>query len=93
METNSEKENKIVEFSNYLIQNLVNIKKKNKVEKIKLNITNRYITIYLDNQKHKITNLIEYKNLIDELSLEYRMILKYFPKYTNHFNNSIIILK
>lgn len=93
MEINSEKTNKVIEFSNYLIQNLVNIKKKNNNKKIKLNITSRYITIYLDNQKHKITNLIEYKNLIDELSLEYRMILKYFPKYTNRFNNSIIILK
>ena len=74
MEINSEKENKIVEFSNYLIQNLVNIKKKNKVEKIKLNITNRYITIYFLGHLCKMLKINNrYSSLYEEEMAKYRV--------------------
>lgn len=93
MEISKNPNEQVDKYSNYLIQNLVNIRKKNKIKKLKVDVKKNAIILYINNEKRIITNLIEYKTLIDDLSSMYRVVLKYFPKYTNHFSNSIIIFK
>lgn len=93
MEISKNPNEQVDKYSNYLIQNLVNIRKKNKIKKLKVDVKKNAIILYINNEKRIITNLIEYKTLIDDLSSMYRVVLKYFPKYTNHLSNSIIIFK
>lgn len=93
METVQTPVEQVNKYSNYLIQNLVNIRKKNQINKLKIDIKEHEIIVCINNEKKIITNLVEYKSLIDELSMIYHVVLKYFPKYTNHFTNSTIIFK
>ncbi len=80
-------------YSSYLIQNLLNIKKKRILSEVTIDVETNLIVVKYNDVTYMVSNLIEYKNLIDQLSNEFRIVLKYFPKRTNDLQNSYIILK
>lgn len=80
-------------YSSYLIQNLLNIKKKRILNEVTIDVQTNLIVVKYNDVTYMVSNLIEYKNLIDQLSNEFRIVLKYFPKRTNDLQNSYIILK
>lgn len=80
-------------YSSYLIQNMLNIKKKRTISQVIIDVQKNVIVVKYNNITTVVSSLIEYKNLIDHLSNEFRIVLKYFPKRTNDLQNLYIILK
>lgn len=76
---------------NYIVQNMIKLIKKNKIENIKMVVRNDVINIDIDNNIYTISNMIIYKKFIDNISLKYKLLLRYIPKVEN--NNIINTIK
>lgn len=64
----------------YLVQNIIDLNKKRNINNVLLVCKNDKIYLESNNVVYKINNMIEYKNVINTLSNEYKTILKYIPK-------------
>ncbi len=72
-----------IKLCDYIIQNSLKLLKKNKVKKINLSLENNLINIEIDNDIYIINSIMSYKKFIDNISYEYKTILKYIPKIEN----------
>ncbi len=77
-EEHSSKEN-VTRLTRLLIQNLIIICMKVKKKKFSITIINETIIISERNNNYLVSNMLEYKRLINHLSCMYRYPLKYFP--------------
>lgn len=79
MEKVSEKVD-MIKVCDYVIQNILKLVKKEKVDNIKLVFKNNIIHIDMDNCIYTISNVMIYKKFIDKVSYKYKILLKYLPK-------------
>lgn len=79
MEKVSEKVD-MIKVCDYIIQNILKLVKKEKVDNIKLVFKNNIIHIDMDNCIYTISNVMIYKKFIDKVSYKYKILLKYLPK-------------
>lgn len=79
----------IIRISKYLIQNVLSIKKHNLNMLMLIEISKDGILLEDEEKSYFISNLMEYRNIIDRLSSEYKCVLKYFPKINedDYFNS------
>lgn len=70
----------MIKVCDYIIQNILKLVKKEKVENIKLVFKNSIIHVDMDNCIYTISNVMLYKKFIDKVSYKYKILLKYLPK-------------
>jgi hypothetical protein len=70
----------MIKVCDYIIQNLLKLVKKEKIDNIKFVFKNSIIHIDMDNCIYTISNVMMYKRFIDKVSYKYKILLKYLPK-------------
>ena len=67
----------MIKVCDYIIQNLLKLVKKEKIDNIKFVFKNSIIHIDMDNCIYTISNVMMYKRFIDKVSYKYNILLKY----------------
>ena len=75
--------NNNIKICNYVLENGIKLLKKDKVNKLNIQVINDLISIELDNDYYIITGMISYKRFIDIVSSNYKIVLRYIPKLEN----------
>jgi hypothetical protein len=70
-------------ISEYLVRNLVRLKKQGIQDYMEICINNQNIILKVKDEEYLINSLIDYKKVIDILSNMYRCLLVYMPKKNN----------
>ena len=70
----------MIKVCDYIIQNILKLIKKNKIDNVKLVFKNSIIHVDMDNCIYTISNVMMYKKFIDKVSYKYKVLLKYLPK-------------
>ena len=70
-------------ISEYLVRNLVRLKKQGIQDYMEICINNENIILKIKEEEYLIKSLIDYKKVIDILSSMYRCLLVYMPKKNN----------
>lgn len=75
--------NENLRICNYIIINTIKLLKKEKIKKVNVLLLSNLINIELDNDIYIISNMISYKKFIDNISFNYKELLKYIPRDNN----------
>ena len=82
----------IIKVFEYVIQNIMILNRKGKVEKVKVVLKNDLIHIDIDDCIYTLSNVIMYRKFIDKISYKYKVLLKYMPLYDNLIMKEIALL-
>lgn len=84
MKAIDEFENNKIKIIEFLLDNLLKLQKENKIAFAKVVVNNKIIYLDVDGILYIIVTMMDYKKVIDNLSVDYRTILKYIPKITSN---------
>lgn len=83
----------MVKVLDFIIQNIIKLNKKEKINESKIVFKNDIIHIDMDNCIYTISSVMMYKRFIDKISYKYKTILKYLPSITNNKISNELLIK
>jgi len=83
----------IVKVLDFIIENIIKLIKKGKINQAKIVFKNDIIHIDMDNCIYTISNVMMYKRFTDKVSYKYKILLKYLPKINDNLVINNILIK